>query len=45
MLLAEPTLSVTDIALELGYSETSSFTVAFRKSTGRTPSGYRRRLV
>jgi AraC family transcriptional regulator len=41
-LLAEPTLAVTNIALELGFSETSSFTVAFRKFAGRTPTDYRR---
>jgi len=45
MLLAEPAQSVTAIALDLGFSETSSFTVAFRKFTGRTPTEYRRSLV
>ena len=45
MLLAKPTLSVTDIALDVGFSETSSFTAAFRKLTGRTPSDYRRSLA
>src|SRR3954468_4288396 len=33
-LLATPAPSVTDIALELGFSETSSFTAAFRRATG-----------
>jgi AraC family transcriptional regulator len=42
-LLLETEDSVTDIALTLGFSETSSFTVAFRKTTGSTPTGYRRR--
>jgi AraC family transcriptional regulator len=45
MLLAEPTCSVTGIALKVGFSETSSFTAAFRKATGTTPTGYRRSLA
>jgi AraC family transcriptional regulator len=44
-LLGKPTLSVTDIALEIGFSDTSSFSAAFRKFAGRTPSAYRRCLV
>jgi AraC family transcriptional regulator len=43
-LLARPERSVTDIALEVGFSETSSFTAAFRKIAGRTPTSYRRSL-
>ncbi len=43
-LLARPTLSVTDIALSIGFSETGSFTAAFRRLTGRTPTDYRRSL-
>jgi AraC family transcriptional regulator len=43
-LLAEPSSSVTDIALTVGFSETSSFTAAFRKGTGLTPTAYRRSL-
>ena len=43
-LLAQPTCSVTQIALKVGFSETSSFTVAFRKATGSTPTAYRRSL-
>jgi AraC family transcriptional regulator len=41
-LLAERKRTVTDIGLSVGYSETSSFSAAFRKSTGLTPSAYRR---
>ena len=41
-LLATRAHSVTDIGLTVGYSETSSFTAAFRKATGLTPSGYQR---
>jgi AraC family transcriptional regulator len=43
-LLANPSRSVTETALELGFSETSSFSAAFRQATGATPSEYRRRL-
>jgi AraC family transcriptional regulator len=41
-LLADRSVSVTDIALSLGYSQTSSFSIAFRKATGWTPTAYRR---
>ena len=44
-LLAEPTCSVTGIALKIGFSETRSFTAAFRKATGTTPTAYRRSLA
>jgi AraC family transcriptional regulator len=44
-LLAERKLSVTEIGLDVGFSETSSFTAAFRKVTGETPSAYRRSLA
>jgi AraC family transcriptional regulator len=42
LLLASRTNSVTDIALSLGYSQTSSFSSSFRKATGWTPTVYRR---
>jgi AraC family transcriptional regulator len=45
MLLAQPACSVTEIALKVGFSETSSFTAAFRKATGSTPTAYRRSLA
>jgi AraC family transcriptional regulator len=45
ILLARPTCSVTEIGLALGFSTTSSFTAAFRKAAGRTPTEYRRSLV
>jgi AraC family transcriptional regulator len=44
MLLAKPTCSVTEIGMSLGFSTTSSFTAAFRKATGQTPTEYRRNL-
>jgi AraC family transcriptional regulator len=43
-LLANRELSVTAIALDIGFSETSTFTAAFHKLTGQTPSRYRRNL-
>jgi AraC family transcriptional regulator len=43
-LLANRERSVTAIALEVGFSDTSTFTAAFHKLTGETPSYYRRRL-
>lgn len=43
-LLAQPTLSVTDVALAVGYETPSSFSASFRKLTGVTPSEYRHRL-
>jgi AraC family transcriptional regulator len=44
-LLAEPASSVTEIGLTVGFSETSSFSAAFRKATGLTPTAYRRCLA
>jgi AraC family transcriptional regulator len=41
-LLAEREASVTGVAFALGYSHTSSFSVAFRKITGQTPMEFRR---
>jgi AraC family transcriptional regulator len=43
-LLATPSSSVTDVALAVGFAETSSFSAAFRKTTGYAPSEYRRGL-
>jgi AraC family transcriptional regulator len=45
ILLAKPNQSVTEIALDMGFSDTSSFTATFRKSAGRTPTEYRRSVV
>ena len=45
LLLAQAGLPVTEIGLTLGYSETSSFSAAFRRATGLTPTAYRRGLV
>ncbi|MBV8193160.1 MAG: helix-turn-helix transcriptional regulator [Alphaproteobacteria bacterium] len=43
-LLARPTSSVTEVGLAIGYSDTSSFTAAFHKVSGVTPTAYRRAL-
>jgi AraC family transcriptional regulator len=45
VLLSDRATSITDVALILGYSFTSSFTVAFRKITGHTPSEFRRNVA
>jgi AraC family transcriptional regulator len=42
LLLADSSISITDVGFTVGYSQTSSFSVAFRKITGWTPSEYRR---
>ncbi|MGY8680683.1 AraC family transcriptional regulator [Bradyrhizobium sp. UFLA05-153] len=42
LLLADRKTSITEIALSLGYAQTSSFSTAFRKTTGWTPTVYRR---
>jgi len=44
VMLAARKHSVTEIGLTLGFSDTSSFTAAFRKITGQTPSSYQRSL-
>jgi AraC family transcriptional regulator len=41
-LLACPSQSVTNIAIDVGFAETSSFTKAFCKLAGMTPTQYRR---
>jgi AraC family transcriptional regulator len=43
-LLASDDVSITQVGVAVGFGETSSFTTAFRKHTGVTPSGYRRGL-
>ena len=44
VMLAARKHSVTEIGLTLGFSDTSSFTAAFRKISGQTPSSYQRSL-
>ena len=44
-LLEKRPLSVTEIGMSLGFSDTSSFTAAFRRATGLTPSAYHRSIA
>jgi AraC family transcriptional regulator len=43
-LLADPSASVADVALEVGFSGASAFAATFRRTTGQTPTDYRRSL-
>lgn len=43
--LADPSLTLTDIALLLGFSEQSAFTRAYRRWTGNSPGRERRQLL
>lgn len=43
-LLTDRKLNMNDIAFSIGFSSQSSFSTAFRKATGMTPSSYRRFL-
>lgn len=43
-LLADTDRSITDIAMELGYSTSAYFTATFHRETGTTPTDYRRQL-
>ena len=40
--LVETDASITDIALQLGYSETGAFVRAFKRIAGNTPLKYRK---
>jgi AraC-like DNA-binding protein len=44
-LLAQQARSVTEVALMLGFAETSSFSATFRRATGTTPTAFRRSLA
>ena len=44
-LLANRTLSVTDVGFAIGFSGTSAFTMSFRKVSGMTPTEYRRSVT
>jgi AraC family transcriptional regulator len=43
-LLADRELSITAIALDVGFGETTTFSAAFHRLTGQTPTCYRRGL-
>jgi AraC-like DNA-binding protein len=44
-MIRDPSLKLTEIAGELGYSDQASFTRAFRRWTAESPSDYRKRRV
>jgi AraC family transcriptional regulator len=44
-LLSDPKMSITEAGLILGYAQTGSFSLAFRKVTGQTPSQFRRNFT
>jgi AraC family transcriptional regulator len=44
-LLAHSRHTVTEIALKVGFSESSAFATAFRRTTGLAPSEYRRAIT
>ncbi|HEY6256759.1 MAG TPA: AraC family transcriptional regulator [Xanthobacteraceae bacterium] len=43
-LLTNPTTSVADVALKVGFSGASAFAATFRRTTGQTPTDFRRGL-
>jgi AraC family transcriptional regulator len=44
VLLSDPAASITEVGLTLGYSNSGSFSLGFRKITGQTPRDFRRNL-
>ena len=44
LLLADAAVTVTEVGIAVGFGDTSSFTTAFRRHAGITPSVYRRSL-
>ena len=44
-MLAGKEIAVTDLALELGFSSSQHFMATFKRLTGETAVGYRRRMV
>jgi AraC family transcriptional regulator len=44
LLLAEPNVTVAEVASRLGFDDTSVLTAAFRRKTGLTPTEFRRSL-
>ncbi|KLK92384.1 hypothetical protein AA309_15555 [Microvirga vignae] len=44
-LLADPSLSVTDVAAAVGYGSLSQFSALFRQVTGHSPRDYRRKMI
>lgn len=44
-LLEDPTLSLLDVALEVGFTNQNYYTIVFKKITNQTPSAYRKEIV
>lgn len=44
-LLADPSLSLLDVALEVGFTNQNYYTIVFKKMTNQTPSMYRKELI
>jgi AraC family transcriptional regulator len=44
LMLSDRVTSITEVAFNLGYSSSSSFSLTFRKITGQTPSEFRRKF-
>ncbi len=45
ILLSNPSLSVSDVAVTVGYGSLSRFSALFRQVTGHSPRDYRRRMI
>ena len=43
--LADPSLSISEVADRLGFADVSSFDAAFKRWTGRTPRAHRREIL
>jgi len=43
--LADPSLSISEVADRLGFADVSSFDTAFKRWTGRTPRAHRREIL
>jgi AraC family transcriptional regulator len=43
-LLSDPRTSVAEVASKVGFSGASAFAATFRRTTGQTPTDYRRAL-
>lgn len=43
-MLRDTDASVVSVAMELGYASQTAFAAAFKRSTGDTPSDWRRRV-
>ncbi len=44
-LLADPSLSISDVATAIGYGSLSRFSALFRQVTGHSPRDFRRKMI